>query len=111
MALDPQHWTEKVSTAFQEALVLAAESGQQEAHPVHLAISLFEDDAGLAKQVRSVNALAVHSTRTNKFKDCSARNFASILRRLHLWHSALQRSDISGMAFPTTRPHTAVPDP
>jgi ATP-dependent Clp protease ATP-binding subunit ClpA len=54
MALDPNHWTSKVQAAWKSATELAADEGHAETHVIHLAVALFEDPDGLARQVRHV---------------------------------------------------------
>lgn len=49
--MDPNKWTIKTQQAFQTAAELAQEAGNAEIHPILLAIALFEDSDGVAKQV------------------------------------------------------------
>jgi ATP-dependent Clp protease ATP-binding subunit ClpA len=57
MPIDPQHWSSKVQAAWQAAKELAADHQHPEMGVIHIAISLFEDPEGLAKQVRYMHDL------------------------------------------------------
>lgn len=57
MALDPNHWTSKVQAAWKAATELASEEGHAETTVTHLAVTLFEDADGLARQVRRARVL------------------------------------------------------
>ena len=48
--MDPNKWTIKTQEAVQAAAELAQEAGNPEIHPLHLAVALFDDDDGIAKQ-------------------------------------------------------------
>jgi hypothetical protein len=50
-SLDPNHWTAKVQAAWKAGTELACEESHSETTPLHLAIVLFEDTEGLARQV------------------------------------------------------------
>lgn len=49
--MDPNKWTIKTQQAVQAAAELAQEAGNPEIHPVLLAVALFDDEDGVAKQV------------------------------------------------------------
>jgi ATP-dependent Clp protease ATP-binding subunit ClpA len=51
MSLDPNKWTSKVQAAWKSAIDLAADEGHSETQVIHLAVALFEDPDGLARQV------------------------------------------------------------
>ena len=51
MVVDPKHWTEKVQSAWQSAQAQAENEGHAQLTPLHLAVVLFEDQTGIAKQV------------------------------------------------------------
>ena len=53
MALDPNHWSSKLQAAFKSAVDTATEQQHAETRVLHLALSLFEDREGLARQVSS----------------------------------------------------------
>ena len=50
MVVDPSKWTQKSVEAFQAAQELAQDSNHAQITPIHLAVVLFEDPEGLAKQ-------------------------------------------------------------
>lgn len=47
--MDPRKITERVQTALSTAVTLAQDSAHAQLTPTHLAIALFEDDAGIAR--------------------------------------------------------------
>lgn len=48
--MDPKKFTQKTHEAIRAASELAQDNGHAQISPVHLAIALFEDPEGLAKQ-------------------------------------------------------------
>lgn len=68
--MDPNKWTIKTQQAVQAAAELAQEAGNPEIHPVLLAVALFDDEDGVAKQV----VLKVANTETY-------RSILRVLRR------------------------------
>ena len=48
--MDPNKFTQKTQEAIKNAAELAQDNSNAQVSPVHLAISLFEDPEGLAKQ-------------------------------------------------------------
>ncbi|KAJ1980945.1 hypothetical protein H4R34_002265 [Dimargaris verticillata] len=51
MSIDPEKFTDKVSSVFKASLELAREHSNSEVHPIHLACSLLDDDDGFLKTV------------------------------------------------------------
>jgi len=63
MALNPATWTDKLSEAFLAAKDLAAESGNSQVEPLHLASTLFADESGLCRRVAQklgADSAAIH---------------------------------------------------
>lgn len=51
MALDPNHWSLKLQSAFKLAVEIAVEQQHAEARVLHMGLALMEDPEGLARQV------------------------------------------------------------
>jgi ATP-dependent Clp protease ATP-binding subunit ClpB len=47
--MDPQHWTERTSSAISAAAEAAANAGHPQIEPLHVALAALEDGAGVAR--------------------------------------------------------------
>jgi ATP-dependent Clp protease ATP-binding subunit ClpB len=48
--MDPSKFTEKVNTVLRDAQELARENNHQQLTPVHIAVTMFDDSEGIARQ-------------------------------------------------------------